>query len=48
VNGLAGLIPSPQLQVRGLLFFDQSGGSINGVQIPPNSYVLLANRVHLF
>ncbi len=48
VNGLAGLSPSPQLQVRGLLFFDQSGGPINGIQIPPNSYVLLANRVHLF
>lgn len=47
VNGLAGLTPPPQLQVRGLLFFSRSGGAIGGVQVPPNSYVLLARQVHL-
>ncbi|MGH9378085.1 MAG: hypothetical protein ACRD1I_04730 [Terriglobia bacterium] len=46
LNGLAGLTPSPQLLVRGLLIFDQAGGLLNGIQIPPNSYVLLANKVH--
>lgn len=46
VNGLAGLTPAPQLLVRGLLFFDTTGGTINGIQIPPNSYVMLASRVH--
>lgn len=47
VNGLAGLTPAPQLQVRGLLFFDQNGGAISSIQVPPNSYVLLAQQVHL-
>lgn len=46
VNGLAGLTPAPQLLVRGLLFFDAPGGPINGIQIPPNSYVMMASRVH--
>lgn len=46
LNGLAGLTPSPQLLVRGLLIFDQAGGPLNGIQIPPNSYVLFANKVH--
>lgn len=44
-NGLAGLSPAPQTLVRGLLFFDTAGGTINGVQIPPNSYVMMASRV---
>ncbi|MGH9434882.1 MAG: hypothetical protein ACRD06_02650 [Terriglobia bacterium] len=46
VNGLAGLTPAPQLLVRGLLFFDQAGGVLGGIQIPPNSYVIMANGVH--
>ncbi|MGH9353960.1 MAG: hypothetical protein ACRD2G_17660, partial [Terriglobia bacterium] len=46
LNGLAGLTSSPQLLVRGLLIFDQAGGPLNGIKIPPNSYVLLANKVH--
>lgn len=46
VNGLAGLTPAPQLLLRGLLFFDQAGGALNGIQVPPNSYVMMANKVH--
>jgi hypothetical protein len=46
LNGLAGLAPPPQLLVRGLLFLDQPGGTLHGIQIPPNSYVMLANKVH--
>lgn len=46
INGLAGLSPPPQLLVRGLLFLDQAGGTLDGIQIPANSYVLLANKVH--
>ncbi|MGH9356409.1 MAG: hypothetical protein ACRD10_09795, partial [Terriglobia bacterium] len=48
VNGLAGLGPAPQLQVRGLLFFDQSGGTLEGITVPPGSYVMLASVVHQF
>jgi len=46
VNGLAGLTAAPQLQVRGLLFFDQNGGTLEGVTVPPGSYVMLASVVH--
>lgn len=46
VNGLTGLTPAPQLLVRGLLFFDETGGAINGIPIPPNSYVMMASQVH--
>ncbi len=46
VNGLAGLAAAPQLQTRGLLFFDQNGGTLNGVTVPSGSYVLLASVVH--
>lgn len=46
LNGLASLTPAPQLLVRGILFFDAAGGPINGVNVPPNSYVLLADKVH--
>lgn len=46
LNGLAGLTPAPQLLVRGILIFDAAGGPLNGVTIPPNSYVLLSDKVH--
>ncbi len=46
LNGLAGLSPPPQLLVRGLLFFDAAGGVLNGAQVPPNSYVMFASKVH--
>lgn len=48
VNGLAGLTPPRQLFVRGLLFYDQNGSVINGISIPPGSYVTLANGVQQF
>jgi len=31
LNGLAGLSPPPELLVRGLLFLDQAGGTLNGI-----------------
>ncbi|MDE3180829.1 MAG: hypothetical protein KGM47_14375 [Acidobacteriota bacterium] len=46
LNGLAGLSPAPQLLIRGLLFFDQKGGAVNGIPIPANSYVMMASKVH--
>ncbi len=46
VNGLAGLTAPPELQVRGLLYFDQAGGTLQGVDVPPGSYVMLASAVH--
>lgn len=46
VNGLAGLSPAPQLRVRGLLFFDQNGGTLQGITVPPGSYVMLASVIH--
>lgn len=46
VNGLAGLTPPPQIFVRGLLFYDQNGGTVAGVSIPAGSYVMLASQVH--
>ncbi|HEV2419929.1 MAG TPA: hypothetical protein VGX94_19200 [Terriglobia bacterium] len=46
LNGLASLTPAPQLLARGILIFDQAGGPLNGISIPPNSYVLLADKVH--
>ncbi|MGH9358239.1 MAG: DUF4382 domain-containing protein [Terriglobia bacterium] len=45
VNGLAGLSAAPQLQTRGLLFFSQNGETVNGVTVPPGSYMLLASVV---
>jgi hypothetical protein len=46
VEGLTALTPAPSLEIRGLLFFDQQGGTIENVQIPPGSLVLLASEVN--
>jgi hypothetical protein len=46
VQGLSGLTSAPSLEVRGLFFFDQQGGTIEGVQIPPGSFVILASEVN--
>ncbi len=45
VNGLSDLTTTPQLFVRGLLFYDLNGSVINGISIPPGSYVMLADGV---
>jgi hypothetical protein len=46
VDGLSSLTPVPSLLVKGLLFYSLQGVSINGVQAPPGSWVLLATQVH--
>mgnify|MGYP001266372623 CR=1 FL=1 len=46
VDGLSGLSPVPSLLVKGLLFYSQKGTTINGVQAPAGSWVLLATQVH--
>jgi hypothetical protein len=45
VEGLSGLTSVPSLEIRGSLFFDQQGGTIENVQIPPGSLVMLASQV---
>ncbi len=46
VEGLSELTPQPSLLLKGLLFFDRQGRTINGVTVPPGSLVLLASQVH--
>jgi hypothetical protein len=43
--GLNSLIPQSTLILKGLLFFDRQGRTINGVTVPPGSLVLLAAQV---
>lgn len=46
VSGLSALTRQPTLLVKGLLFFDPKGGTVNGVTVPPATLVLIANDVH--
>jgi hypothetical protein len=46
VIGLSSLTPPPSLLVKGLLFYDTQGGTVNGVSIPPGTAVLEAKQVH--
>ena len=46
VPGLAELTAQPKLLVKGLPFFELNGGTINGVQVPPGTLVMLATEVH--
>ena len=46
VTGLNGLTSLPSLLVKGLLFFESTGTTINGVTVPPGTLVLLAKQVH--
>lgn len=48
VSGLGALTAQPLLLIRGLLFFDHPGRTINGVTVPADSWVLLAKQVHQF
>lgn len=46
VAGLNELAPQPSLLLKGLLFLDYQGRTINGVVVPPGTLVLLASQVH--
>jgi len=46
VSGLSGLTPQPALLVKGLVFFEMNGGTVNGVTVPPGTLVLVAKQVH--
>jgi hypothetical protein len=45
VAGLGSLVPQSTLILKGLLFFDRQGRTINGVTVPPGTLVLLAAQV---
>jgi Domain of unknown function (DUF4382)/Domain of unknown function (DUF5666) len=47
-SGLSTLSPTTPLLARGQMFFDADGSTINGVQIPAGTAVLVANRVRQF
>ncbi len=46
VAGLTGLTPQSTLLVKGLLYYEPSGITINGITAPAGSLVLLARQVH--
>ena len=46
LTGLGALTPQPALLVKGLVFFELQGGTVNGVTVPPRTLVLLAKQVH--
>ncbi|TAM80909.1 MAG: hypothetical protein EPN47_13570 [Acidobacteria bacterium] len=47
-SGLSTLSPSTPVLVRGEMFYNVGGSTINGVQIPAGTAVLVANRVRQF
>ncbi len=47
-NGLTSLNSATPLMVRGLVYWDAQGGTLNGVTIPAGTMVVLANRVRQF
>lgn len=47
-SGLSTLSPTTPVLVRGQMFFDVGGSTLNGVQIPAGTAVLVANRVRQF
>lgn len=46
--GLTTLNSATPLLVRGLMFLDAQGGSVNGISVPAGTMVLLANHVRQF
>jgi Domain of unknown function (DUF5666) len=46
VSGLTGLTSQPTLLVKGLLFYEHYGTTINGVAVPAGTLVMLADQVH--
>jgi Domain of unknown function (DUF4382) len=47
-SGLSTLSPTSQMLARGQMYFDMNGSTINGVQIPAGTNVLVASRVRQF
>jgi Domain of unknown function (DUF4382) len=47
-SGLSTLSPTTQMLTRGQMYFDMNGSTINGVQIPAGTNVLVASRVRQF
>lgn len=47
-SGLSTLSPTTALLVRGLAFLDVKGSTVNGVQVPAGTMVLLAKQVRQF
>jgi Domain of unknown function (DUF5666) len=47
-SGLSTLSPTTSMLARGQMYLDRNGSSINGVQIPAGTLVLLANKVRQF
>lgn len=47
-SGLSTLSPTTPMLARGQVYFDVSGSTLNGVQIPAGTLVLLANKVRQF
>jgi len=46
VTGLNGLTSLPSILVKGLLFYEPTGITVNGINVPPGTLVLLAKQVH--
>ena len=47
-SGLSTLSPTSSMLARGLMFLDAKGSTVNGVQIPAGTQVLLAKQVQQF
>jgi hypothetical protein len=47
-SGLSTLSPTSPMLARGEAFFDLKGSTINGVQVPAGTMVLLANKVRQY
>ena len=45
-TGLAALTPQSTLVVKGLLFYEAKGATVNGINVPPGTLVLEAKQVH--
>jgi hypothetical protein len=46
VRGLSELIPTSNLLIKGLLFYENQATAVNGVAVPAGTFVLLAKEVH--
>lgn len=46
VVGLSALTPQPDLVIKGLLYYEPSSVTINGVTVPAGTLVMLADQVH--
>jgi Domain of unknown function (DUF4382) len=46
LTGLSALVTPPTLIVKGMVFYELQGGTVNGVSVPPGTLVMLADQVH--